>query len=162
MAKPIGRILTANDLARARGYSDQRDMLRHMTARGYDTPITNSTPTGGAVTAYIDYGRWIARCECGGAEAIDPADPIFYCLSCGNHVNAGHPRPVILPDDMAGIERELMRRPVSMGTGRNEYERATNARAVIVIEQGELSRSWTPGETVRELKEQNMAIRRGK
>lgn len=49
------------------------------------------------VTARIDHGRWIADCECNGAEYVDPDEPIFFCLSCMNAANGGKLRPVKFP-----------------------------------------------------------------
>jgi hypothetical protein len=50
-----------------------------------------------AVVARIDHGRWIADCECNGAEYVDPDEPIFYCLSCLNIEYGGALRPVRFP-----------------------------------------------------------------
>jgi len=49
------------------------------------------------VTARIDHGRWIADCECKGAEYVDPDEPVFFCLSCLNAANGGKLRPVKFP-----------------------------------------------------------------
>lgn len=49
------------------------------------------------VTARIDHGRWIADCECNGAEYVDPEEPIFFCLSCLNREHGGKLRPVKFP-----------------------------------------------------------------
>jgi len=49
------------------------------------------------VTARIDHGRWIADCECKGAEYVDPVEPIFFCLSCMNANHGGLLRPVVFP-----------------------------------------------------------------
>ena len=52
---------------------------------------------GTPVTARIDHGRWIADCECRGAEYVDPDEPIFFCLSCMNTEYQGQVRPVQFP-----------------------------------------------------------------
>lgn len=67
------------------------------------------TPADKPVVARIDHGRWIADCECNGAEYVDPGEPIFYCLSCGNTEYQGHVRPVVFPppDVRAAIEAGL-------------------------------------------------------
>ncbi|MHB0922612.1 MAG: hypothetical protein ACYC3H_01430 [Bellilinea sp.] len=49
------------------------------------------------VVARIDHGRWIADCECNGAEYVDPGEPVFFCLSCLNGSNGGRLRPVKFP-----------------------------------------------------------------
>ena len=50
-----------------------------------------------AVVARIDHGRWIADCECNGAEYVDPGEPIYYCFSCKNAAHGGKLRPVKFP-----------------------------------------------------------------
>lgn len=156
----MDRILWAKDFANTRGYKATRDWYLAQTRTGYDTPFVDCDPEGKPVASFVDFGRWIAQCECGGAEAIDPDAPFFYCLCCGNPENEGKPRPVILPEDWQAIERELLRRPVRMRGGRNAYERATMAEAAIVVEAGPLSRSWTPDESLEDLKRQNKAIKK--
>lgn len=61
------------------------------------------------VIARIDHGRWLADCECNGAEYVDPNEPIFFCLSCGNTEYQGRMRPVIFPapETRAKIEANL-------------------------------------------------------
>lgn len=49
------------------------------------------------VVARIDHGRWIADCECNGAEYVDPGEPIFFCLDCLNANHGGKLRPVRFP-----------------------------------------------------------------
>jgi len=49
------------------------------------------------VVARIDHGRWIADCECKGAEYVDPGEPVFFCLSCLNAAHNGRLRPVRFP-----------------------------------------------------------------
>jgi len=52
------------------------------------------------VKAMWDEVRWVARCECGGAEVVDPAEPVFFCCSCGNAGVGGRWRPVVFPEDV--------------------------------------------------------------
>ncbi len=95
-----------------------------------------------AVEAVVDYGRWIARCECGGAEYVTPDDPVFYCCSCGNARTNGAARPVAFPEDIAEIEAALMEIPVDDSDGKDAAERALRAKPVL---RG-LVRNWKPGE----------------
>ena len=61
------------------------------------------------VKARVDHNRWIADCECGGAEYVDPDEPIFFCFSCDNMAFNNMLRPVIFPGKraMARIEKNL-------------------------------------------------------
>lgn len=90
------------------------------------------------IAAEINAGRWIARCPfCIGAEAADPVDPRFYCLSCFNAdvdhkwVSVKFPEAV----DKAAIEAVLEQRAGSQDL-----------------------KGWLPGETVEELQSQNAMV----
>jgi hypothetical protein len=103
------------------------------------------------VNARVDFGRWMADCpDCNGCEYVDPDDPFFFCLSCGNATLEGYARKVIFPKDIEKIESELMNRPVNDIAGSNVVERAKSAK---LIYHG-LSRSWNSGESVADLKRQ--------
>lgn len=64
------------------------------------------------VEAFIDYGRWLARCYCGNVEYVTPTDPIFFCHSCGNSHVSGKSRPVIFPKRYKDIENAMLKREV--------------------------------------------------
>lgn len=166
----MDKIITAKDYAMREGAKtiSQRikNISKKMEAKGVlDTPFDDSEVCGKAVDAEINWGQWIARCECGGAEAVDPDEPIFYCFSCGNYENKGKPRPVVFPDkkERAKIEKLVLERPVTVKFGTHRIERATLAEPTAFdLVDGKplpLSRSWIPGETVRDLEKQNNAIR---
>jgi len=156
------KIITARDYAERAGFKTVKNYLEHLCqkkGRLIDTPIKGE-PTG-EVEAEINWGRWIARCpDCNGAEDVDPEEPIFYCFSCGNYKNRGKPRKVKFPSKKVReeIEAELLKRPIEIKSGANEIDRLVNAQPKIRDEHGLLSRSWTPGETVGDLKKQNKAI----
>ena len=100
-------IVTARTIARRDGVQTATDWLRKAAARkGVRIPAVIA---GTAVIARIDHGRWIADCECKGAEYVDPEEPVFFCLSCLNAGNNGQMRPVKFPpaSARAKIEAEL-------------------------------------------------------
>lgn len=124
-------------------------------------------PNGEAVKAYIWQGQWIARCECGGNEFVDPSEPIFFCFSCGNRGNNQRVRPVEFPDNVEAIEAAVLARPVTDLRGISDLERAGLAQPLIFIEKKNeadqieflpLTRSWNPDETLADLQEQNQVI----
>ncbi len=82
-----------------------------------------------AVYAYVNHGRWVADCECAGAELVRDGDD-FFCRSCGNAEAEGEPRPIEWPASRAEIE------------------------AVLALRPG-LNRNWRPGETVAGLLREN-------
>jgi len=126
-----------------------------------DTPFVDCEPVGKPVYAEVNFGQWLAVCECGGAESVDPDEPIFYCFSCGNYTNHGKPRKVIFPPkkEIKDIETVLLKRPVIIKGGTHMIERTINARPAIIDNKGVLSRSWKPGETVKDLRKENESIK---
>jgi len=102
-----------------------------------------AAPSGTPIVAEVRDNRWIAQCECMGAEVVDPDDPVFFCWSCFNASNQGLPRPVIFPDTnkRRAIERVLTVRP------------------------DPLTRGWHPTETIEDLERENrkhgLPVRRG-
>lgn len=57
----------------------------------------------GNVWAYVNHGRWVADCPCGGAELIREGQPLL-CGSCA------HKREVVWPPDIEDIEAVLEQR----------------------------------------------------
>lgn len=153
----MDKILNGNDYAKTNGFSSLREMLRARDYRMFDTPFHDTVMSGKPVMAFVSFGIWIAICECNGAEYVAPGEP-FYCQSCGNNATGGAPRPVEFPADAKEIESELLKRPVIVGAGRNEFERTQRQRAAINDERGWLSRTWLPSETLSDLKKQNKVI----
>lgn len=117
---------------------------------------------GAPVRAYIHQGQWLAECECGGHEFVDPQDPVFFCWSCVNRANDSYLRPVEFPAEWQLIEAAILARPVNDIKGATDLERAGLAQPAIVIKssQGEfpLVRSWKPEESLDELLKQNAVV----
>lgn len=84
--------------------------------------------------ACINHGRWLVACPwCAGAELVDPADPVFYCLSCQNEQAGNQLVIVAFPEQREALERLLLRRPDPK------------------------TRNWLEGETVDDLLRENAA-----
>lgn len=142
----------------------QRDIQQKTNATFY---LDVTSVTGRPVYARIEMGQWIADCECGGAEFVDPDEPIFACMSCGNRIDSGKMRPVIFPapETRKEVERLVLERPVDDVRGQDDLQRAYKARPLIVLEQPDgrlvgLTRSWNPHETVEDLHRENEPVRR--
>jgi hypothetical protein len=110
------------------------------------------------VYGFIENSQWIARCECGGCEFVDPDDGVFYCFSCCNRAYNSMLRHVVFPDadTRKEIEQLLLLRPVDDLRGQTDLERAGLARALILVQVSEdvalpLTRSWNVGETLDDL-----------
>lgn len=94
-------------------------------------------PEAPRVVARVNHNRWIADCECGGAEAVADGFP-FFCFSCHNQRHGGRARLVQFPPDAAAIERALLKRPDI------------------------LARNWLPTETLDDLHAQNSVLGKGR
>ena len=164
----MDRIIQAKDYAAREGARTVIERIARLSSqlvqrRLLDTPFVGGAPVGKPVMAEVNHGQWMAFCECGGAEAVDTDEPIFYCFNCGNRATKGRPRPVAFPpqQEREEIERLLLARPLGDGGGANEIDRVFLARPLAGVVDGEavvMHRSWSPGETVEELRAQNGMI----
>lgn len=145
------KIISGAEVASIKGAPNYREFIIGLARRKamlYTGKLTNKMP----VKARIDFGRWIADCECGGAEYVDPDDPVFYCQSCGNLSVEGKLRKVVFPqaEERAQIEKAVLERPVQVLDGLDAANQALRSRAVDGI-----PRCWNPGETAEQLREQH-------
>jgi len=97
-----GKVFTAKDVYRRMGAKDMNQFREIAAKKSHSLlmPAREKKPIGKPITACLDYGRLIAKCECGGAEYIDPDDLRFFCQSCGNIETGRRYRPVIIPDEV--------------------------------------------------------------
>lgn len=129
------QIFTADDLARSKGYRDNRAMLRFLlTKKGNAEVIAGLVQSAGEpVPMQINASRMIANCDvCGEAMAVNPGET-FFCMGCLNYQNGNLARPVDFPDDLQDLCAVLLKRPATR------------------------TRNWLPGETVQSLIEENLA-----
>ena len=66
---------------------------------------------GEPLHAYVNRGRWIVKCACGGAEYAFEGG-LFMCRSCWNGGHAHKYRHIIWPENRSKIEGLLLRRPL--------------------------------------------------
>lgn len=155
------RLISARDMAARAGMRSVRDWMLaradELRRSGRFQVMWDGEHVGGApVLAFIDFGRWGARCECGQQSYVDPDEPVLFCLKCGNG-NSGLARPVLFPSAAmrAQIEKLLMERPViEHPQAKDEIEAARLARPVY----GFLPRSWYPSQPVEHLIEMNAML----
>jgi hypothetical protein len=100
-------------------------MLRH----GLTGIVPRLNSSAKPVYAFVEHGRWLAKCECGGAEAVWD-EGLFMCQSCWNSAYKHNFRPVVFPEQRQEIEAILELRPL-------------------------LNRNWLLGETVAQLRKEN-------
>lgn len=154
----MSRFITAADIARRDGHSNVRDWImetmRLYCKKGYFTILWDGRRIGGTpLAAYVDFGRWLARCECNQSVYADPEEPIMFCPRCGNG-NSGMARPVLFPPRKTRdeIEAMLMRRPViEHPLAKNNIEKARLAKPIYP----ELPRNWHPSQSIESLNELN-------
>jgi len=168
--KNVEFIVTAKHYAQREGAANVRDRIEKMAQRvGRKRRDPMRTQFGKTATipvqARIELGQWIADCECGGCEFVDPDEPIFFCFSCGNREHANMLRPVLFPNPevRAEIEALILARPVDDRRGLDDLERAHMAKPLIVSETEDgavipLTRSWNHGEPIENLVEENKVI----
>jgi len=105
------KIINAVDVARHHGMESAttwRAAIAHLRGHRIDKTVDTQHP----VYAQISHGRWIAVCECGGAEYVTPDDPVFFCNSCGNRIVSHRLRKVIFPKSRKRIEKKLLSEPL--------------------------------------------------
>lgn len=140
------KITDAKDNAGRSGYKSHVEWIDKMSANMAKRNVIKhkfiGKVSGDPIYARIDFGRWIADCECGGAEYVSPDEPVFFCMSCGNEDTKGDARPVVFPEENERkmIEAELVKRKVRRRRG-----------LIDEPDKGELPRSWNPGETIDDL-----------
>ena len=94
------------------------------------------------IEARVNHGRWLVDCPYDlGSELLDPSEPVFVCLSCGN---LGFNEDTKLQGDGLLLEIDF---PVP-GQMR-QIEKLLSARPK------EINRNWSPGETVGDLQREN-------
>lgn len=152
----MSKLITARDIAERDGAASVAEWVRLESIKAVQRkqigrPWDGRTISGMPVMAYVDFGRWAGRCDCGGGTYVDPNDPVFFCMRCGN-ANSGMARPVIFPVDLDAIEDALLARPVT-GSERavNRIEAARLGRPAI----DGLARNWYPNQTLSMLLGEN-------
>ena len=92
-------IYTAMDIASRHGLGTNLALIRWNVQRAKNNNMFwgEFIPeiAGQPVQAFIDHQRWLATCECGGSEYVDPEAKIFYCMAWQNDENGGKLRNVI-------------------------------------------------------------------
>lgn len=146
----MDKIFSGNDKSKELGFKNFREMMTGLAARRGFAP--GAEMGGENVFARVDFGRWIADCECGSANYVEPSDPVYFCATCGNAASGGKLRGVTFPENRLDIERELLEREVYVNPKLKPIDRAINAKS---LTPG-VSRSWNPGETVELLRVQRL------
>lgn len=160
------RIITLEDLVTRDQKTSVEDWILWACAKsveakkilqGWDGHSIDGEP----VLAFVNNGRWLARCKvCGNPMYVSYQTPVAYCSECGNG-GTYVAFPVAFPVDREEIEAALLTRKVVVREGqyiRNDVEWALNSRPAIPG----LGRNWRPGITVQQLQEANEAASKGR
>lgn len=142
------RLITAKDIAVRDNQPNVREWIRftsiQLKLKDPSLVAFDGDVRGVPVFAFISNSRWQALCDqpgCGGCEYVDPAEPIFFCLTCSNG-RSGKARPVKFPRDRAAIESALLERDMIPVVGGDVVMQTYNARPA----HPELRRDWIPRE----------------
>jgi hypothetical protein len=148
----MNKIFTAKDYAKRDRAPNTKAWIRTIAEKKKHV-IDDTVSGGNSVYAEINAGRWIAKCpDCNGAEAVDPDERVFYCLSCGNERVGGKHRKVVFPKNWKAIEKEILKRPVKVRPGRDPIAQAFTAIP------DKLPRAWTTDETLEDIQKQNKEV----
>jgi hypothetical protein len=145
-------IYSGNNRAKEMGIGRYRDLVMKLAAQAgnpWSGEITDEADK--AIHARIDFSRWIGDCPCGGAAYVEPDDPIMFCPLCGNAFADGKAVRVIFPEpaEMAEIIAALEEREIVGGFGSG-----TQAMLTARPKYGAAARSWVPGESAADLRQQ--------
>lgn len=145
----MDKILTGNDRARELGFKTYREWIESLAQRtGHPW---NGEWSDSVVYARVDFGRWIADCEMGHASYVEPSDDLFYCYMCGNEPTEGKARHVVFPEKRQEIDAELLKREVRLVVGLPKHLLEQPTQVAMNSRGKNLSRSWSPGESVEAL-----------
>lgn len=98
-------------------------------------PPPSKVKRSAPLPAVVNHGRWLVECDrpgCGGAMLASEQDHRFLCPSCGNADQGGQWRPVVWPTNLPAIA------------------------AVLELRIDPATANWTPGETLEELRVENV------
>jgi len=110
------------------GFDSFVNQLKAKMAKRYikfDETISNTS----TLQAYVNHGRWLVKCECGGAEYAWE-EKLFMCQSCWNANHKHEFRKIKFPKERKQIEELLSKRPI-------------------------VNRNWKPNETIEDLIREN-------
>lgn len=93
-------------------------------------PTEPTTSVDVTLDVWVNDGRWIIQCPCGGAQNAYAGQRRFFCVDCLNEAHGGAWVKVHWPKDHSAIDEVLAPRPIG-----NQH--------------------WVPGETVRDLQADN-------
>lgn len=145
------KIITAKDVALRDNLPSVQEWFRVVSLqqklRGVlDVIFDGRVARGPVVLAFISNGRAQGMCpHCGGCEYVDPDEPVFGCLTCGNK-GTGALWPVKFPADWDEICKALLEREMFEVVGGSAINRAFNARPADQF----LRRDWAPKELVKD------------
>jgi hypothetical protein len=123
----------------------QHDSWMNFLRNHYRGPLPPLTEKANSVNARIEHGRWLVDCPCGSAYVPSQAEPYLICIECANQDNDGKWIDIIFPANKEAIEATLLKRPIIV-----KRYRQTNSPMFAE------NRNWTPGETIDQLRQENL------
>lgn len=125
------KIITANDFFNRIGSWEAYKSLNIIPAMAKKGIEPQGYAPDKPLEAYINHGKWLVKCECGGCEKVWEEGWVM-CQSCFNALSGHKFRPTVFPKKRKDIEALLSLRRLP-------------------------NRNWLPGETLLFLKAENEA-----
>lgn len=160
----LDRIVSLEDVAARDGQENGHTWLlmkchEAIKTRKFSTPWDGKSVEGEAVKAFVNNGRWGARCKvCNAPQYVSVQTPVLFCVECGCG-NSGKAWEVEFPEERERIENALLAREVVYDETRlirNIVELSLHARP----KTPGLARTWRTGIAVETLEAEN-AEKRG-
>jgi len=147
----IDKIVDANDMAKdmaktVKGFEEVTNAQELLERTLLLNKMVQKEGKSPPVWAYVNRGRWLGKCECGGVEYVAP-NVKFMCFSCGNAVSGGLLREVIFPENKDEIEEILL----SVNVRKGIHPRSTHRALTAYPYQGN-TRDWHYSESVDDLR----------
>lgn len=155
------KIFTGLDRANELNFPSYRLFVEFLASRLNRRIDWKAVDAAHPIRAIVDYGRWLAECECGESYYVEPTDPLGYCVTCGNRVVEGmngKVRPVIFPANRLTIEAALLERELVGDAGTIQR---LGTQAVLfpkIVHPKELPRHWD-GQTVDQLRAEHRKVK---
>lgn len=161
----LDRIVSLEDVAARDGVENGRAWLlkkcaEAMKAKKFSVAWDGETVEGEPVRAFINNGRWGARCKvCNSPQYVSANTAVLFCVECGNG-NSGKAWGVEFPAEREEIETALLAREVVIDESRlirNIVELSFSVRPKVPG----LARHWRTGIRVEEIEQETEALKKG-
>lgn len=114
------------------GWLDAQDARAAQAGQPPPPRPLGEAPDAAAVVAVMNYGRWLATCDCSAAVMLFRGTPgkWFWCPACGNAATGGKLRPVAWPANRDQIDADKGSLPTALAN----WDPAAEAERTAIID----------------------------